>query len=101
MRRRDVLAFGLAAMWSLAAHAQAARAPRVGILFVGNVDAARHQGFVAAMQRLGYREGATIGYELRSSREALHRPPWSSSKTERLEARQRTRRVQRVKRASA
>ena len=67
MRRRDVLAFGLAAMWSLAAHAQAARAPRVGILFVGNVDAARHEGFVAAMERLGYREGATIGYELRSS----------------------------------
>jgi putative tryptophan/tyrosine transport system substrate-binding protein len=67
MKRRDVLAFGLAAMWSLAVHAQAARAPQVGIVFVGNVDAARHQGFVAAMERLGYREGATVGYELRSS----------------------------------
>ena len=56
MKRRDVLAFGLATMWSLAAHAQAARAPQVGIVFVGNVDAVRHQGFIAAMERLGYRE---------------------------------------------
>jgi hypothetical protein len=43
------------------------RVPRVGILFVGSLDADRHQGFVTAMQQLGYREGATINYELRNT----------------------------------
>jgi hypothetical protein len=68
MRRREFIAvLGGAAAWPLAARAQATRVPRVGILFVGSLDADRHQGFVTAMQQLGYREGATINYELRNT----------------------------------
>jgi len=65
MRRREFITLigGAAAAWPLAAHAQLAPLPRIGIID----DAPMWHSFRQALRELGYVEGRSINYEYRYS----------------------------------
>jgi len=65
MRRREFITLigGAAAAWPLAAHAQLAPLPRIGIID----DAPMWHSFRQALRELGYVEGQSINYEYRYS----------------------------------
>jgi len=65
MRRREFITLigGAAAGWPLAAHAQQAPVPRIGIID----DAPMWHSFRQALRELGYVEGQSINYEYRYS----------------------------------
>ena len=65
MRRREFITLigGAAAGWPLAAHAQQAPVPRIGIID----DAPMWHSFRQALRELGYVEGRSINYEYRYS----------------------------------
>jgi putative ABC transport system substrate-binding protein len=70
MRRREFITLisGAAAAWSLAAHGQKARLPKIGVLVAGSPDPQPFWTiFQEALRDLGYVEGQNIQFEFRSA----------------------------------
>ena len=61
-----LLAVVIAAWGSLAPNAEA-RTPRIGVLFVGRTDTPRSYELFEALRQLGYVEGESVVYELRTA----------------------------------
>src|SRR5262245_21097161 len=77
LKRRDFITlFGTAAAWPLAARAQQATLPRVGVLYIGIADAESFKREVReGLHELGYVEGQNVAFEFRSAEGQLDRLP--------------------------
>ena len=70
MRRRNFITFlgGAAAAWPLAARAQQAKVPTVGVLLTGNPDPEVFlKGFRDSLRDVGYIEGRNVRLDVRSA----------------------------------
>jgi putative ABC transport system substrate-binding protein len=69
MRRRQFMTLlGGAAAWPLAARAQSAKMPTIGILLTGNPDPEVFlKGFRDALTEIGYIDGQNVRLEVRSA----------------------------------
>jgi putative ABC transport system substrate-binding protein len=69
MRRREFITLlGGAAAWPLAARAQQAKVPRIGVLYIGLADAEAFKKEIReGLRELGYVEGKNIAFEFRSA----------------------------------
>jgi putative ABC transport system substrate-binding protein len=75
MRRRDFITLvGGATAWPLAARAQQAKLPTIGVLVIGNTDPEEFwRVFRQGLRDLGYVEGQNIRFEFRSAEGQLSR----------------------------
>src|SRR5437764_7099263 len=76
MRRREFVGFAVAGvvLWPLAAPAQPAKRPKLGVLLVGNREQFSRE-FGEGLRELGYIDGQNITIELRSAEGKLDRLP--------------------------
>ena len=76
MRRREFVGFAVAGvvLWPLAAPAQPAKRPKLGVLLVGNREPFSRE-FGEGLRELGYIDGQNITIELRSAEGKLDRLP--------------------------
>ncbi len=87
MKRRDLIALlaGGAALSSIAAAAQQAKMPTIGVLVVGSPGSDKFwRLFQDAMRELGYVEGQTVRYEFRSDQGQANRLPELAAELVRL-----------------
>jgi putative ABC transport system substrate-binding protein len=76
IRRREFIALVGAAAWPLAAQAQQAKVPRIGVLYIGLADTESFKKEVReGLRELGYVEGKNIAFEFRSAEGKLDRLP--------------------------
>jgi putative tryptophan/tyrosine transport system substrate-binding protein len=78
-KRREFIALlgGAAVMWPLAARAQQARMPVIGVLWPGTSPPGypRMESFTQALRQLSFIEGQNLAIELRYAREGLQQLP--------------------------
>jgi putative tryptophan/tyrosine transport system substrate-binding protein len=87
MRRRDLIALfgGAVAFWPLAAAAQPAKVPTIGVLVVGSPGSEQFwRLFREDLRELGYVEGQSIRYEFRSDQGEASRLPELAAELVRL-----------------
>ena len=87
MRRRDLIALfgGVVAFWPLAAAAQPAKVPTIGVLVVGSPGSEQFwRLFREDLRELGYVEGQSIRYEFRSDQGEASRLPELAAELVRL-----------------
>jgi hypothetical protein len=79
VKRREFITLlgGAAAMWPLAARAQQARMPVIGVLWPGTSPPGypRMESFTQALRQLSFIEGQNLAIELRYAREGLQQLP--------------------------
>ena len=79
VKRREFITLlgGAAAAWPIAARAQQARMPVIGVLWPGTSPPGypRMESFTQALRQLGFIEGQNLSIELRYAREGLQRLP--------------------------
>jgi putative ABC transport system substrate-binding protein len=84
-RREFIVTLGGAATWPLAARAQRAKVPTIGVLVIGNIDPELFwRQFRQGLRDLGYVEGQNIGFEFRSAGGRLDRLPELAAELVRL-----------------
>jgi putative tryptophan/tyrosine transport system substrate-binding protein len=89
MRRRSFIALlgGAAAAWPLAARAQQAKVPTIGVLVVGSPGSEQFwRLFRQGMRELGYIEGQSIRFEFRSDEGQASRLPELAAELVRLKS---------------
>jgi len=77
MKRREFIVGGAAAAWSLAARAQRATMPVIGVLWPGESPPAppRMESFTQTLRQLGFVDGQNVSIELRYARGGLQQLP--------------------------